>query len=71
MVQRKLRRAWAKPSAAGARADLDALARNLARQRPGAAASLREGLDETLTVNRLGVDGTLLRTLESPIPWSR
>lgn len=68
MVQRKLRQAWAKPSAAEAKADLDALARSLAHKRPGAAASLREGLDDTLTVNRLGVDGTLLRTLESTNP---
>ena len=30
---------------------------------PGAAASLREGLDETLTVLRLGVPPTLARTL--------
>jgi transposase-like protein len=37
-VQRKLRAAWAKPSAAEAKADLEALARSLARQRPGAAA---------------------------------
>ena len=68
LVQRKLRQAWAKASAAEARSDLDTLARRLARQRPGAAASLREGLDETLTVNRLGVTGTLLRTLESTNP---
>ena len=40
----------------------------LARQRPGAAASLREGLAETLTVNRLGVGGKLLQTLESTNP---
>ena len=39
-----------------------------ARQRPGAAASLREGLDETLTVTRLGVTGTLLRTVASTNP---
>lgn len=68
LVQRKLRQAWAKPTVAEARADLDALARSLARKRPGAAASLREGLDDTLTVNRLGVTGTLLRTLESTNP---
>ena len=30
---------------------------------PGAAASLREGLDETLTLQRLGVTGALYRTL--------
>jgi putative transposase len=35
------------------------------RTHPGAAASLREGLDETLTVLRLGVPPTLARTLRS------
>ena len=40
--------------------------RPLARQgHPGAAGSLREGLAETLTVNRLGVPPTLARTLRS------
>jgi putative transposase len=67
-MQRKLRAAWANADPLAARAELEALARALARQRPGAAASLREGLDETLTVNRLGVTGTLLRTLESTNP---
>ena len=68
LVKRKLRQAWAKPTVAEARADLDALARSLAHKRPGAAASLREGLEETLTVNRLGVTGTLLKTLASTNP---
>jgi putative transposase len=68
LVRRKLREAWAKTSPVEAHADLQALARSLARKRPGAAASLREGLDETLTVNRLGVTGTLLKTLESTNP---
>jgi putative transposase len=68
LIQRKLRAAWAKPTAAEARADLDALARSLARQRPGAAASLREGLDQTLTVTRLDVTGTLLKTVASTNP---
>ena len=35
------------------------------RSHPGAAASLREGLAETLTVARLGVPPTLARTLRS------
>ena len=35
------------------------------RPPPGAAASLREGLSETLTVLRLGVPPTLARTLRS------
>jgi hypothetical protein len=41
------------------------LAAELDRTHPGAAASLREGLDETLTVLRLGVPPTLARTLRS------
>ena len=41
------------------------LAKELDRTHPGAAASLREGLDETLTVLRLGVPPTLARTLRS------
>jgi putative transposase len=68
LIQRRLRSAWANPDPQQARAELEALARSLARQRPGAAASLREGLAETLTVNRLGVDGKLLQTLESTNP---
>jgi putative transposase len=46
-------------------AQLEALARELDRTHPGAAASLREGLAETLTVLRLGVPPTLGRTLLS------
>jgi len=38
-----------------ARRLLDTLARRLEHQHPGAAASLREGLEETLTVMRLGL----------------
>jgi putative transposase len=68
LVQRKLRAAWATSDHGQAKAALEALARALAKQRPGAAASLREGLDQTLTVNRLGVTGSLLRTVESTNP---
>src|SRR5215218_7642836 len=50
---------------AGGQAELDALARELDRSHPGAAASLREGLAETLTITRLGVPPTLARTLRS------
>ena len=42
-----------------------ALAKELDRTHPGAAASLREGFDETLTVLRLNVPPTLARTLRS------
>ena len=44
---------------------LEALVRRLEHQHPGAAASLREGLEETLTVMRLGLPGNLERVLSS------
>ena len=68
LMQRRLRAAWAEPDATAAHRELQSLASALAKQRPGAAASLREGLDETLTVNRLGVTGSLLKTCESTNP---
>ncbi|MDT5320405.1 MAG: putative transposase [Mycobacterium sp.] len=52
-------------SALEAEAALLALATGLDRAHPGAAASVREGLDETLTVLRLNVPPTLARTLRS------
>ena len=48
-----------------AEAALLAMAKELDCTHPGAAASVREGLDETLTVLRLGVPPTLARTLRS------
>ena len=42
-----------------------ALASELDRAYPGAAGSLREEMEETLTLTRLRVTGTLKRTLES------
>src|SRR4029077_136470 len=44
---------------------LQALAIELDRTHPGAAGSLREGMEETRTVIRLGIKGKLRRTLES------
>jgi putative transposase len=67
-VRRKLRAAWALTDADQAKRDLEALARALARKHPGAAGALREGLDETLTVTRLAITGTLLRTVFSTNP---
>ena len=52
-------------SALEAEVTLLALVKELDRTHPGAAASVREGLDETLTVLRLGVPPTLARTLRS------
>ena len=60
-----MRRAYHADSALAAEAALLALANELDRTHPGAAASLREGLAETLTVLRLGVPPTLARTLRS------
>jgi len=64
-VGRKMTDAYQAGSALEAEAALLALATELDRTHPGAAASLREGLDETLTVLRLGVPPTLARTLRS------
>jgi putative transposase len=64
-VAKRMRRAYHADSALAAEAQLEALARELDRTHPGAAASLREGLAETLTVLRLGVPPTLARTLRS------
>jgi hypothetical protein len=47
---------------------LEALAGQLERKHPSAAASLREGLDETLTVLRFGLPDGLMRTLATTNP---
>jgi len=64
-VAKRLRAAYRNPDPLVAQAELEALARELDRAHPGAAASLREGLAETLTIGRLGVPPTLARTLRS------
>ena len=65
VVATRMRRAYHAASALAAEAELCALAAELDKTHPGAAASLREGLAETLTVLRLGVSPTLARTLRS------
>jgi putative transposase len=64
-VAKRMRRAYHQADPLVAEAELEALARELDRAHPGAAASLREGLAETLTIGRLGVPPTLARTLRS------
>jgi putative transposase len=64
-VERRMRAAYHADSALAAEALLTALARELDKTHASAAASLREGMDETLTVLRLGVPPTLARTLRS------
>jgi transposase-like protein len=65
-VRRTLQEAYRASSAERARRQLSALAAWLDRQgEEGAAASLREGLDETLTVLALGLPSTLRRSLST------
>jgi len=64
-VRRVLNEAYGLADAALAKRRLLQLAAGLDHTHPGAAASLREGLDETLTLQRLGVTGALYRTLRS------
>jgi transposase-like protein len=68
LVRRRLRAAWALDDHARALDQLRGLADDLARTHPGAAGSLREGMEETLTITRLGVRGRLKRTLASTNP---
>lgn len=65
------------PEAARARDDQDAamaarqlqrLAGALQAKHPGAAASMREGIEETLTLQSLGISGALSHTLRSTNP---
>ena len=67
-VRRRLRGAWALDDHQAALDRLRVLADELARTDPGAAASLREGMEETVTITRLGVRGQLKRTLASTNP---
>jgi transposase-like protein len=67
-VKPRMRAAWALDDHHAALDRLRVLAGELERSHPGAAASLREGLEETLTVTRLGVRGQLKRTLQSTNP---
>ena len=67
-VKMRLRKAWASEDHELALDGLRLLAGELDRSYPGAAASLREGIEETLTLTRLGVRGNLKRTLQSTNP---
>lgn len=67
-AQRALDDAYNTADAELAQRQLERLARSLERDHPGAAASLREGLPETLTLQRLGVTGALYKTLRTTNP---
>jgi putative transposase len=65
VVAQRMRAAYRAETALAAQAQLQTLAGELDRTHPGAGASLREGLEETLTVLRLGIPPTLARSLRS------
>ena len=67
-LERRLSEAYHETAYEAARASLEAMARWLERINPDAASSLREGLEETLTVVRLGLAGALRRTLATTNP---
>ncbi len=64
-VDSKMCDAYYADSALAAEVMLNTLAAELDKTHPSAAASLREGMTETLTILRLGVPPTLARTLRS------
>lgn len=61
----RLRGAWAKPTAEAALKELRATVKWLDALSPGAARSLEEGLEETLTLHRLGINEALRTSLSS------
>jgi transposase-like protein len=68
VAERRMRAAYHAESALKAESMLTELAAELDKTHPGAAASLREGMAETLTILRLGVPPALARTLRSTNP---
>jgi transposase-like protein len=67
-VGRTVSAAYQSGNAVRAKRMLEALARQLERKHPSAAASLREGLDETLTVMKFDLPKFLARTLSTTNP---
>ena len=67
-LERRLSEAYHETGDEAAKASLEATARWLERINPDAASSLREGLEETLAVVRLGLAGALRRTLATTNP---
>jgi putative transposase len=68
IVEKRMRAAYRHSDPLVGQAKMEALATELERSHPGAAASLREGLPETFTVARLGVPAILTRTVRSTNP---
>ncbi len=68
-VKARMRRAWQETDYPRARATATARGRARKHAHPGAAGRSREGVQETLTVIQLGINGKLRRTLESTNPF--
>src|SRR5271154_7008642 len=64
-IKARMRKAWRETDYPRALEQLTRLAGELDHTHPGAASSLREGMEETITVIKLGIKGRLRRTLES------
>ena len=67
-LERRLCEAYHETDYATARTSLEGTAKWLERLNPDAASSLRQGLEETLSVVKLGVPGVLRRTLATTNP---
>ena len=67
-IRARICQAWALGKASEAERQLETLVAELGRSWPDAAASLREGMSETLTLMRLGIGGQLAKTLCSTNP---
>jgi putative transposase len=63
-VREQMRSAWQQPAEQGI-AQLERLATTLEKSAPSAAGSLREGLEEMFTINRLGLPESLQRSFSS------
>lgn len=67
-VKAAIAKAWSADTVAAARRELKSLAHQLKGTHPGAASSLEEGLEETLTIISLGITGNLADSLCSTNP---
>jgi putative transposase len=64
-AKRKLQQAWNSETFEEAKCKLHALANSLKKDHPDAASSLREGLEETITILKLKIPGLLQRSIRS------
>lgn len=67
-IDARIRKAYTMTDYAEAKKSLELTVRYLERLNPSAAASLREGLEETLTLHKLGITGLLRKTLSTTNP---